>query len=171
MHNITLVMKKRGIKLMVLPETHTKCSDQYMINGYTCFHSADEELNEKGDYKQNFTGVTVVVHPTIKDHLEKLTPVNGRLLTVDIRTKGCPISLFAIYAPHEGHEPEVKEEFWNLLDAQCATVPLSRQLIIIGDYNTTFDPKQQPQKHPNIFGIHLKTTPLQKNKPHPQKTQ
>ena len=64
MHSIVALMKTHKLDWLALKETHMKQQDQYIIDGYTFTHSANEELDDNNKPKQTFTGVSVVTART-----------------------------------------------------------------------------------------------------------
>ena len=65
MRSIVALMKTRKLDWLALKETHMKQQDQYIIDGYTFTHSANEELDDNNKPKQTFAGVSVVTAPRL----------------------------------------------------------------------------------------------------------
>ena len=81
MHSIVYLMKKHKLDWLALTETHMKQQDQYVIDGYTFSHSAQEVFDEKNKPQQTFTGLSLVTAPHITAAVVDLTMYNGRMLS------------------------------------------------------------------------------------------
>ncbi len=99
-HTLHRIMKKQHIDIMILTETHLKEPDKMQIKGYQIFHSADTVRDNKGKPKQMFTGVSIIVAPSIAPALIDLRPIHGRILTATFNTALAPLKIIAAYGPH-----------------------------------------------------------------------
>ena len=80
-HTIIRHMKQHNIHIMALTETHINSPTTFMIDGYSIYHTADAQRDDKGKLKPTFTGITLITSP-------KYTPtllVKELLRTIQLR--------------------------------------------------------------------------------------
>ena len=134
LHTLIDIMRKHRFSWLALTETHIKQPDQFMIDGYTITHSATEEYDSKGQPTQTFTGVSLITAPHLTPAITDLTCIDGRFLRFTIDTVEAPLSILAVYAPHNQREQQCRDKFWQALTAQLSThrerTPL---LVVVGD--------------------------------------
>ena len=82
-----------------------------MIEGYTITHSATEEYDSKGQPMQTFMGVSLITAPHLTPTITDLTCIDGRFLRFTIDTVEAPLSILAIYAPHNQREQQCRDKF------------------------------------------------------------
>ena len=135
MHTIVHLMKKHRLAWLALTETHMKQQDQFIVDGYTFSHGASEELDEHGKPKQTFTGVTLVTAPYLAPAIIDLTVFDGRLISFVVDTAAAPLTVFAVYAPHNGREQDVRDDFWAKLTEAIHSRKRNQPFRIVGDFN------------------------------------
>ena len=86
--------------------------DAFTSEGYKVIHSADAAKDEKGSLIQTFTGVSVILSPLFDALTHDLRLIDGRLLTLTIDTAQAPLKIVGLYAPHNGHPPTDRTQFW-----------------------------------------------------------
>ena len=135
LHTLTSIMKQHRLSWLVLTETHMKQPDQFMIDGFTITHSATEEYDDKGNPTQTYTGVSLITAPHLTPTITDLTCIDGRFLKVTIDTVEAPLSILAIYAPHNHREQHCRDQFWQALTTQLSTHRERTPLLVVGDFN------------------------------------
>ena len=128
-------MRKHRLSWLALTETHIKQPDQFMIEGYTIPHSATEEYDSKGQPMQTFTGVSLITAPHLTPTITDLTCIDGRFLRFTIDTVEAPLSILAVYAPHNQREQQCRDKFWQALTTQISTHRERTPLLVVGDFN------------------------------------
>ena len=113
LHTLIDIMRKHRLSWLALTETHIKQPDQIMIDGYTITHSATEEYDSKGQPMQTFTGVSLITAPHLTPTITDLTCIDGRFLRFTIDTVEAPLSILAVYAPHNQREQPCRDKFWQ----------------------------------------------------------
>ena len=106
-----------------------------MIDGYTITHSATEEYDSKGQPTQTFTGVSLITAPHLTPTITDLTCIDGRFLRFTIDTVEAPLSILAVYAPHNQREQQCRDKFWQALTTQLSTHRERTPLLVVGDFN------------------------------------
>ena len=117
-HTVIKHMKNNNIHIMAITETHINSPTTFMIDGYTIFHSADSQRDEKGKLKPTFTGVTLITSPKYTPTLTDLRPIHGRLLTATFNTAEAPLQFIVGYAPPNPHSEEDRQAFYIEVDTQ-----------------------------------------------------
>jgi len=149
MHTLIKHMKDNKLDILVLPETHLTAPDMYTIMGYTIFHSADTSPTP-----QPYTGISIITAPYITPSITDLRPINGRFLTVTLKTAEAPLRIIAAYMPHNDRPQEERNDAWNTLSQLLTTtIPtvshptptttstLSVPTIVVGDLNAQIHPQ------------------------------
>ena len=119
----------------------------YEIDRYTVLHSG-RDLPGLGDALQRGEGVAIVLDPVLsvawRDAGEVWTAVNSRFVSARLRLclggSGCTssklnVTVVSVYAPTHGAPSEVKERFYDDLQAVIDSVPSSDVLLTMGDFN------------------------------------
>ena len=135
MHSIVALMKTHKLDWLALTETHMKQQNQYIIEGYTFSHGANEELDDNNKPKQTFTGVSLVTASHLTPAVIDLTLTHGRLLSFTLDTVEAPLTVYVMYAPHNQREQEVRDAFWEELTATIRKHKRSQPFMIVGDFN------------------------------------
>ena len=135
LHTLIDIMRKHRLSWLALTETHIKQPDQFMIDGYTITHSATEEYDSKGQPMQTFTGVSLITAPHLTPTSTDLTCIDGRFLRFTIDTVEAPLSILAVYAPHNQREQPCRDKFWQALTAQLSTHRERTPLLVVEDFN------------------------------------
>ena len=126
-------------------------SDLYEVDGFTVLHSG-RELPQPSNVFQRGEGVAVVLDPIMtqawRDAGESWSAVNSRIVSVHLQFGGkhpsgsqCPsgsqqfVTIISVYAPTHRAPAEVKEKFYDDLQAVISSVPSSDVLLVMGDFN------------------------------------
>ena len=81
-------------------------------------------------------GVAILVHNSLKKHVQSFKSVNERLCVLDIRLMGKPMRILCAYMPHSGYADAVVEGMYSQMDSlidegrRCA-----KHVMICGDFN------------------------------------
>jgi hypothetical protein len=78
-------------------------------------------------------GVGVVVRTTLLPSLHDIKQINGRIITGSFEAEGSPMTFICAYAPHSGHNTEVKEDFYEQLSTEISQT--KGRYFIGGDFN------------------------------------
>ena len=73
--------------------------------------------------------------PTPTPTSTDLTCIDGRFLGFTIDTVEAPLSILAIYAPHNQREQQCRDKFWQTLTTQLSTHRERTPLPVVGDFN------------------------------------
>ena len=127
-----------------ISETKWFGKDVYEIDGYTVLHS-DRDLPGSGDALQCGEGVAIVLDPVLsvawRDVGEVWTAVNSRLISAWLQLclggSGCAssklnVAVVSVYVPTHGAPSEVKERFYDDLQAVTDLVTSSDILLTMG---------------------------------------
>src|SRR5271163_3658012 len=97
-----------------------------VVEGATVLHSGEIH---------HVSGVALVVHRPLMDHLVKWTPISDRILLARFAHRRGHLSVIVVYSPTEEASDEDKDLFYNDLETATASVRPHDQLIILGDLN------------------------------------
>ena len=64
-----------------------------------------------------------------------LEPINERIIKARFNSKSCKLTIIQCYAPTNDCGDEVKEDWYEQLQAEVATVPQHDMLLVMGDMN------------------------------------
>ena len=100
------MMKIRKLSILAVSETRLRGDgDKNIHENYRFIYSGSE---------QGRHGVGFILDPDVASYVEKVTPLNERLIALDLRVKD-GISIVQVYAPQQGRPLVEKEEFYQQL--------------------------------------------------------
>ena len=129
-----------------------------MVDGYTVVHSG-RPVPAAGDVAQHGEGAGILLDPILPETWriggEVWNPVSSHIVTLRLllSEKEIPgmgsrpfyISLISVYAPTHRSCPDVKNDFYNDLQASLNSMPKDDLLIFVGDFNARVEstPKEE----------------------------
>ena len=126
-------LKRYNIDIAALSETRFAEKGQLSEagGGYTFFWSGRPSTERRE------AGVGFAVRNHLVRHLVKLPDgINDRLMTLQAPlAKGKTATLISAYAPTMTNPDDIKDKFYEELDATIARVPKTDKLILLGDFN------------------------------------
>ena len=122
-------MKKRGIDIMGISETHWTGQEKVVLQrGDTIIHSGREDDNHRG-------GVGILMTRFASRSLMDWTPISERIITARFYSKHVKMTIVHVYAPTEDAEETVKDEFYERLQDVLNNKKEHDMLVITGDMN------------------------------------
>nr|XP_014435365.2 craniofacial development protein 2-like [Pelodiscus sinensis] len=98
--------------------------------------SAGETVLYSGrDDDQNHEGLAIILKKGIEKCLLEWKPVNRRLMRVRLKGRQVNITLIQVYAPTNNSGEEIKDIFYEQLQAEVESTPHHDLTIIMGDLN------------------------------------
>ena len=79
-------------------------------------------------------GVAFLLEPSIAQFVEKVIPINERLIGVELKFMD-GVSMIQVYAPQQGIPPAEKHEFYLQLQGLMDEMKCSDNIILCGDFN------------------------------------
>ena len=140
MIEIGVFLKDRKIMIACLQETRWK--DDTVLRGFDEYRVYRRACNSKG-----IGGEAILVHRSI--HVESVT-IDDVCITVTIGWRKGTLTIFGCYAPHRGHNSEVRDKWWAALQLKRLAITQQHEsdvhphvLIVLGDLNSdpTIDTK------------------------------
>ena len=80
-------------------------------------------------------GVAIILGKTAAKSLIEYRPVNERFIRVRLRTKPVKTSIIQVYSPTNDAESDVKQDFYDALQAELEKILKQDLTIIMGDFN------------------------------------
>lgn len=166
-----LVRELRRFKMSIVGISETKWFGQavYLVDGYTVVHSG-RPVPAAGDVAQRGEGVGIVLDPVLSEAWrnggEVWNPVSSRIVTLrlllsenevpGLGSRPFYLSLISVYAPTHRSCPDVKNEFYNDLQASLDSVPKDDMLILVGDFNARVGstPREEDSVWHGVRGYH-----------------
>ena len=122
-------MKKRGIDIMGISETHWTGQGKVVLQrGDTIIHSGREDDNHRG-------GVGILMTRFAARSLMDWTPISERIITARFYSKHVKMTIVHVYAPIEDAEESVQDEFYERLQDVLNNKKEHDMLVITGDMN------------------------------------
>ena len=122
-------MKQYKINILGITESRwTETGKRKLGTGETIIWSGRTD----GHHKE---GVALIIKKEHTHTLLKWEPINERLLYTRFNSKFAKLSVIVCYAPTEDAEDEIKDKFYESLQAIIAKIPKHDVLMIIGDFN------------------------------------
>ena len=120
------VMKIRKLSIMAVYETRMRSNgDRVLHEGYRLIYSGGEQARH---------GVAFLLEPSIAQFVEKVIPINERLIGVDLKLMD-GVSMIQVYAPQQGRPTAEKHEFYQQLQGLMDEMKYSDNVILCGDFN------------------------------------
>ena len=107
-------------------------------------------LYSGGDTHQH--GVALILNKLSEKALIEWEPVNNRIIRARFNSNQIKISVIQVYGPTNVADDDIKDEFFETLQAQINDVPKHDMLIVTGDFNAVVG--QENDGIENIMGIH-----------------
>ena len=94
---------------------------------YTIIHSGQKDTHHRG--------VALIMNRESANTLMEWEPINERLIKARFNSKYCKLTIIQCYAPTNDSEDDMKEEWYDQLQAAVSKVPQHDVLLIMGDMN------------------------------------
>ena len=123
-------MHRYNLKILGLCETRwTGTGRTRLASGDTTIYSGQEEG------QPHMHGVGLMMTPEATRALLSWEPVSPRILTARFNSKGRKVTIIQCYAPTNAADEEVKEEFYDQIQAIMENAPKRDLKILMGDIN------------------------------------
>jgi hypothetical protein len=133
-----------------LCETRLTGSGETLIDGYTLLWSGHESLGRRG--------VSLTLSSQARNALLGWQPVSDRILMARFRHRFGKMSVIVAYAPTEDADDDVKEEYYNQLEAISAAVPPHDICILLTDANATIGEDARTTWPGTVGNVHIEPT-------------
>ena len=98
------------------------------------------------------SGVALLLNKETAESLLDWNPVSDRIITARFNSKYIKTTCVQVYAPTNDAEPEVKDEFYEQLQAVIERAPSHDMLVMMGDWNAKVGRSNQGEE--GIVGKH-----------------
>ena len=130
------LMKEHHLGLIILTETKSTQYYSYNSEGYLIVLS--------GTSKDKHAGVGATVAPWMRPALLDVLQVSSRIIQLSFKKRGGNFHVIGTYAPHSGLDfEEVRDPYWESLEAQLEVIPQPEPVYITGDMNVRFQAKHR----------------------------
>ena len=145
LNNLKSIMQKNKLGILVVQEMGWKGEGIMRSGDFTVFY--------KGGQRYLF-GTGFIVNNIWKNAILNFTGFNERIATLRLKAKFFNITLINIHAPTEVKDNEVKEEFYDNLDAVYNGVPDNDVKIVLGDSNAKVGRELYHHKVAGKYSLH-----------------
>ena len=124
------LMKERNLDVLGLSETRLKNkeSGRDLGDNYILAFSGVEQGIAK-------YGVAMLVGPRLSKRIKMVKLVNERIMRITLQFKRGKMHILQVYAPQQGLSNQVKEQFYEDLQAETELLPNDEAIIVMGDLN------------------------------------
>jgi len=122
-------LSRLNVDIAALQETRLADSGQLREQDYTFFWQG------KGEEEARLHGVGFAVKNSLLSAIEPPTDGTERILSLRLSTSAGYVTILSVYAPTLSSAPEVKDKFYEELDAAVGKVPETEHLFLLGDFN------------------------------------
>ena len=130
------LMKEHHLGLLILTETKSTQYYSYNSEGYLIVLS--------GTSKDKHGGVGAIVAPWMRPALLDVLQISSRIIQLSCEKRGGNFHVLGTYAPHSGLDfEEVRDPYWESLEAQLEAIPQPEPVYITGDMNVRFQAKHR----------------------------
>ena len=100
---------------------------------------------------REYHGVAIILNPTDRLCMTDFEQLNGRVMSISLRTAGPPIHIINSYAPQSGVNTKQKELFYDTLERHFNKFPRAHVKYILGVFNARLHTKCE---HEFMLGPH-----------------
>jgi len=122
-------LHRYNINIAVLSETKKKGQGNNYKNEYLYFWSGVEKS------KRAKAGVAIAIKKNLEKTITDWSPIDERIITVDLLIKGRSIKIFGIYAPTDDSDMNTKDKFFDKLSEEINKTKSRQEIILLGDLN------------------------------------
>ena len=123
-----------GLIILIVTKSTQYCS--YNSEGYLIVVS--------GTRKDKRGGVGAIVAPWMRPALLDVLQVSSRIIQLSFKKRGGNFHVIGTYALHSGLDfEEVRDHYWESLEAQLEVIPQPQPVYITGDMNVRFQAKHR----------------------------
>ena len=120
-------LERYNIDICGVCETHLTGTDVEKIEGWTLINSGQEDIHAHG--------VGLVLSHRTRTSLLSYETINERIMKARLYARQVKMSIIIAYAPTEEAEEEIKDKFYEDLNAVTDSLPKHDIRIVIGDFN------------------------------------
>ena len=141
LNNSIQMMQEHKVDVLILSETKS-----YQYYSYT---SEQHLVILSGNSRDKYAGVGAIVSPRLRPRLLDVIQYSSRLIHLAFKKQGGNFHVVGMYARHSGLGlEEVREPFWEDLDAHLSSIPGPEPVYVTGDFNVRFQ-----ASHKNDLGV------------------
>ena len=136
-------LKRFRMDVVCVSETKWFGEDIYEVDGFTVLHSG-RGVPQSGDAIQHGEGVAIVLDPFIanawKDSGSVWSAVSSRIVSARLRlclrdSLKLNVTIISVYAPTHQAPAELRDQFYDDLQAVISLAPADDLLLVMGDFN------------------------------------
>ena len=126
---VTAEMRRYNLHILGISESRWTGSGRVVTStGETVLYSGREDNNHD-------EGVAIILRKGVEKSLIEWKPLNSRLMRVRIKGNQVNLTIIQCYSPTNDSDDEVKDLFYEQLEAEIKSTPRHDLMIIMGDLN------------------------------------
>ena len=139
---------------MCIQETKFSNSTVEQRKGHTFVFSSDS------NNKREHHGVGICYNNEIQQFRNNYTQICSHIMTIETNVHGNPMVIASTYIPHDQTPDIPRQHAWDFLDETIKQPPISKNLILFGDLNTSLHARKEGEE--DYIGEHIfgKGTPF-----------
>ena len=139
-------MIARQIDILGIQETKQKHNSMENREGYTIYFSG-QDRTYKTENNRFDAGVGIIVSHRLKKYIHKITPINDRLMYIELKT-AIPTFIVSKYAPTAEAEDTHKNRYYEILHECVQELKKKGIIYLLGDFNARIQIKQDETETP-----------------------
>ena len=124
--------------VMSIAETH--------LTGVDDIREGDCRIISSGGEGLHRARVALVIGKTAADALVSFKPVNDRIISARFKTTTAHVTIVQIYAPTLAASNQYIEEFYDQLQEELNSIPVSDRVMVIGDFNAKVGEREEGEE-------------------------
>ena len=131
------------MSIVCISETKLFGDDVYEVDGFTVLHSG-RSIPQSGDAVQRGEGVAIVLDPLMatswRDSGGKWSAISSRIVSARLQlclndSTKLDVTIVSVYAPTHQASVEMKDQFFDDLQAVISSTPPDDLLLVMGNFN------------------------------------
>lgn len=154
---LTNTMEKFHIKILAIQETRFTDENHFDSGNFRIYKGKPAVHLNKGP-KQ--FGTAFVVHKSIIDSIINFHSTSERMSTITLKSGNKAYTLINAHAPTNDYnrkDPQVIDDFWELLEETSNKIPAHHVKILLGDFNGQLGKEKKFRKTTGIHTAHKRT--------------
>ena len=131
----------RNIDTMCIQEIKLPNSTVEKRKGHTFVFSTNSK-----DNREHHGAAIYNNNNKMDKYINSYKQIDNHILTIEINMHGNPMTIASIYIQHDQTPDIPRQQVWELLDETITQIPIVKNLILLGDFNTSLHARKEGEE-------------------------